>query len=156
MSNQLLNDRNRLMRYGDRDSEANQKIRKAAFNVIFAICKAFLPGHPTDSFRILICGQCRIKIRYMCEPATSLLVEVEMYELFSRDAHHEDICYWHIDAGGEWKNVPQSTSLPAARVIAEHLANGWLPKVLEELKERRGREAALKLSQELGLPLVGA
>jgi hypothetical protein len=153
VANQLVDDRHRLVRCGDYDSEANQKIRKAAFNLSFAIAKAFLPDIPTDGFNLLLTGCFRIKTRHIIEPKEWFVAEVEMYE-YAGFGHHEKICYWHISDKGEIHFSDGCiASLNAARIIAEHITHGWLPKVITKLANEHGRETATKLAEELGLPM---
>jgi hypothetical protein len=42
-------------------------------------------------------------------------------------------------------------SLVPTRCLAERIAHGWLPRVIEILQMRRGTSAAVKLTKELGL-----
>jgi hypothetical protein len=143
----------RLIPCGDYDSDSNQKIRKAAFNIVFAITRAFLPNIPTDGFSLLVADCFRIKTRHLIEYKEWFLVEVGMYEYCGVGHDLVEICYWHISDKGEMSINSRTTSLDAARIVAEHIAHGWLPGVLKELEDKHGHGAAAKLAKELGLPL---
>jgi hypothetical protein len=138
MANQLVNDRKRGERYGDENSEANRKIRKAMFNIVFAVCKAFLPNSIREGFRIKISDGCAIETYQYRD---SYYVTVQLYGV---------LCKPSLKLTGEISK-DRMLSLNAARITAERIANGWLPEVLDELKIKRGRKAVLKLSEELGL-----
>jgi hypothetical protein len=152
MANQLFNDWKRLLRYGDPESETNLKVRAAAFNVVFAISNAFLPDPLTDRINIFLTGCFRITTSHIIKPKEWLITEVGMYKYLGFDGRCEDIYHWWTtDKGDMCFPNNWTTSLDAARIVAEHIANGWLPKVLNALEKQRGRDVAAKLGQELGL-----
>lgn len=147
MAHQLLNDRKLLERTGNEGSERNLKLRGAAFNICYLICKViFLDARAMAYGRELPKGW-SIQIESMligggAQPTVTIkntgwhIYSVGICKVDDRSIFPED------------KMLPLST----ARAIADSIAGEWLPNVLIKIEEYFGYRAAADLARELSLP----
>jgi hypothetical protein len=151
MASQLLNARERLARCGNRNSEENREVEQAAFDIIFSIFKAFLPDRLANG-TIQLPGACRIIFQEV-ENGRMLSVHAEVNELI-RDDHSQMLSSWWVNSVGEVSFFSEHRAvLSGARILAEHIADGWLSEVLTQLEKEHGREAAAALADEFAILL---
>jgi len=145
MTGQLRSDRLRLLRHADRNSIANQKLRKAAFNILFAICKAFIPE--PHNFRGFAFG--RLPWGFIIAGPQSDPSPADLRTCVVLKQNGRTVMGF-VKEGA----LPENgmLSFGDAEFIAERIGYEGISKVLDELEFLRGREAAVALMKELGLP----
>jgi hypothetical protein len=145
MEDKLVNDRIRLIRYGDENSATNRKAREAAFKIAATICEAFSPNYSQGGTgSIWLPHDYSIKlerqlVKHAQYPGISLTGKgnfgFPIYWTCSEETHPDD----------------RMLSLTSTRYLAECIAGGWLPRVVEELETNRGASAAIELAKKLWL-----
>jgi hypothetical protein len=143
MTGQLCSDRLRLIRHGDKNSVSNQKVRKAAFNILLAICRSFFPE--PHKFTLFAFG--RLPWGFVIADPQSESIAGKPMVVIKRNGCR---IMGFIKEGA----LPSNGMIPLddAEFKAEQISHGGISKVLDELESLRGREAAMALRKEFGLP----
>jgi hypothetical protein len=145
MANKLVNDRMRLIRYGDENSDVNSKARKAAFNIAAAVCKAFFPNYPEGKAESIY-----LPNDYLIEPKRVFVLGRWSNGVSLMGKGNFGFPIYETSAEGTKPNG-HMLGLAPMRCLAECIARGWLPLVVRKLECYRGSDAALRLAKELGL-----